>query len=53
MFLCEDCHAKSGCDWPTFIELPSRGTCEVCRKDAICSDCHHYGPVRTTESEAS
>jgi hypothetical protein len=40
MFLCTECHEKSGCTLEHFSR--SQGPCEYCHKEALCSDCHDY-----------
>ena len=42
MFLCEPCHAVSGCGWPTELEGQGWGRCECCGEVQQCSDCHSY-----------
>jgi hypothetical protein len=41
MFLCDDCHKNSGCNYG-FLEQFSIGACEGCGKIAECFDCHGY-----------
>lgn len=49
MFLCGECHVKSGC---TQCYAPaSNGACENCKKSAPCFDCHGYNFSGATEAE--
>ena len=41
MFLCSDCHGKSGCYLP---HSASSGPCEVCRTITATLDCHRPVP---------
>jgi len=36
MFYCDKCGKKNG--WPICTPAPSRGTCEICGKAAVCND---------------
>lgn len=40
MFLCPECHEKSGCEFPHMFK--SRGRCERCGQMADCVDCKTY-----------
>lgn len=40
MFLCDECHAKTGCE--RLHAFRSHGPCEMCHKVADCVDCREY-----------
>lgn len=50
MFLCKPCHAKSGCKYPQALELTSRGPCENCHDNTVCTDCHGYDFRRAADN---
>lgn len=40
MFICEDCHGKTGCK--ALHIAKSLGRCEVCGESKNCHDCHYH-----------